>query len=80
MTGFKLIAPPKNHGSLPMLVVLVMAALVGTIVLSNFIDALHLSMARGEDMRAAHRVVPPAHFDAGTSILISMAPAQKANR
>lgn len=80
MTGFRLIAPPRNYGSGRTLVVLVMAVLVGAVMLSNFIDALHLSMARGEAMRTAHRVVPPTHFDAGKPILIALAPLQRTNR
>lgn len=80
MTRFRLIAPPQNHGRLLTLVVVVMAALAGALTLSSFIDALHLSMARGDAMRAAHRVVAPAHFDAGKPISIAMAPVHKPNR
>lgn len=80
MTGFRLIAPPQTRRPVGTLVALVMASLAATIMLSNFIDALHLSMARGESLRAAHRMAPPTRADAGEPILVALAPLQRAKR
>ncbi len=80
MTGFRLIAPPKDRGPVVVFVLSIIAALAAAVILTNFVDALHVSIARGEAMRAAHRVATAVNFDAGKPILMAMAPAQKADR
>lgn len=80
MTGFRLIAPPKDRGPVVTFILSIVAALAAAMILTNFVDALHVSMARGEAMRAAHRVVTAVQFDAGKPILMAMAPAQKGLR
>lgn len=80
MTGFRLIAPPPDRGPLLTFVVTIVAALIGAVILVNFIDALNMSIARGEAMRAAHRVVPPTHFNADKPVLMAQAPQRSVNR
>ena len=59
---------------------LAVAILAAVVLLSNFVDALHVSIARGEAMRAAHRTVPATDFDADKQVLAVLSPSQSANR
>lgn len=80
MTSFRLIAPPKDRGPVMVFVVAIVAALAGAVVLTHFVDALHVSIARGEAMRAAHRVVPATDFRSGEQVMASLAPQQGMSR
>ncbi len=80
MTACRIFAPPPARQPAAIWLVLAIAVLAAAALLANFVDALHVSMERGETMRAAHRVVPPMHFDSGTPILVALAPLQRAKR
>lgn len=58
MTSSRLFVPAPSASHVPWLTLfaLVGACLVGAIILSHFVAALHLSMARGETLRAQQRM------------------------
>lgn len=58
-------APPRTAAPWPTVAALVVACLVGAVMLTHFIDALHLSMARGAAFRAAQHTPRPAEPAAG---------------
>ena len=59
MTPSRLFAPRPQQTNIPWLalVSLIIAAVLGTMLMSHFIDTLHLSMARGEALRVTQRKV-----------------------
>ncbi len=58
MTPSSLFAPPPPRNGLPWMTVLVLTVslVLGGAMMDRFVDALHLSMTRGEALRAMHRM------------------------
>ncbi len=58
MTPSRLLVPAPSASQVPWLTLfaIVGACLVGALILSHFVAALHLSMARGETLRAQQRI------------------------
>ena len=80
MTASSMFTQPPTRQPVAMWIGMVLAMLAAAVLLSCFVDALHVSMARGEAMRAAHRLLPPSDLDADKQVLAGLAPLQKASR
>ena len=65
MTPSRLFAPPAARTSPPWLtwVGVAIACLIGAVTMSNFIDTLHLSMARGAALRVTQRLAGLANAE-----------------
>jgi hypothetical protein len=73
-------SPTPTNRRVATLLVVAAAPLIAAVMLSNFVDALHLSMARGEALRAMQQVSPPVHVDAGMPVLIAELPRRGVDR
>jgi len=73
MTPSRLFAPPPPRTDVPWLalVCLTIAAVVGTMLMSHFIDALHLQMARGEALRVTQRMAGVPDSAAGQNMRVA---------
>ena len=80
MTASRMFTQPPTRQPLAIWIGLIMAVLAATALLSNFVDALHVSMARGEALRAAHRLTPSMLVDGDKPTLVALAPRQKMSR
>ncbi len=80
MTASRMFARPPSRQPAAMWMGLIMAVLAATALLSNFVDALHVSMARGEALRAAHRLTPSTLLDTDKPSLVVLAPMQRGVR
>lgn len=80
MTASKMFAPPPTRQPVAVWIGLVLALLAAAVLLSNFVDALHVSMARGEAMRAAHQAAAPTDLGAGKQVLAVLTPPLSPNR
>lgn len=80
MTGFKLTAPPADRRPVITFVVSIVAALLGAVILANFVDALYVSIARGEAMRTAHRMEAPTNFQTDKQAVIAQASQRSVTR
>ncbi len=81
MYSSRLIPPPRPLGSRWHAVALAsIAALAACILLSFFVDALHLSIARGEALRLALDMAPPATASVGNLASPASASLQLAGR
>ena len=81
MTPSRLFAPPPPRITLPWLAMagLVIAAVLGSMLMSHFIDALHLQMARGEALRVTQRMAGVPDFAAGKNMRVAQLHLPRSN-
>lgn len=73
MTPSRLFAPPPPRTNVPWLalVSLIIAAVVGSMLMSHFIDTLHAQMARGETLRMTQRMFGVPDSAAGQDMRVA---------
>lgn len=81
MTPSQLFAPPppRTNGRWLALVGMIIAAVIGTLLMSFFIDAVHLSMARGEALRVTQGMVDMSDSAPGQDISVAQLRLQRSS-